>query len=93
MRLSVTAGRALANLDKDEQYRAKYEKGIYSLHPTLRTDQQTKVDVVVVHGLLGGVFYTWRQRKSSDMTLSIIGNIDDILYNIFIIIFDILLKS
>lgn len=73
MRLSVVAGRALANLDKDDQYKAKYEKGIYSLHPVLRTDQQTKVDVVIVHGLLGGVFYTWRQRQNSDLTLSIIG--------------------
>ncbi|KRT83451.1 hypothetical protein AMK59_3230 [Oryctes borbonicus] len=75
MRLSVTAGRTLANLDKDDQYNAKYEKGIYSLHPMLRTDQQTKVDVIIVHGLLGGVFYTWRQRKSKDMTLSIIETI------------------
>ncbi|KAK9745937.1 hypothetical protein QE152_g6568 [Popillia japonica] len=81
MRLSVVAGRALANLDKDDQYKAKYEKGIYSLHPVLRTDQQTKVDVVIVHGLLGGVFYTWRQRQNSDLTLSIIETITSDTYS------------
>lgn len=75
MRLSVTAGRALANFDRDEQFKANYGRGIYSLHPILRTDGQSKVDVIFVHGLLGGVFYTWRQRKNNDVTLSIMGKV------------------
>lgn len=39
----------------------------------MRTTKDDVVDVVFVHGLLGGVFYTWRQRNKSKNPLSIIG--------------------
>ncbi|XP_022905286.1 protein SERAC1 isoform X2 [Onthophagus taurus] len=71
IRLSVTASRALANLDADDKNRVIYQRGVYSLYPTMRSNEQAKVDVIFIHGLLGGVFYTWRQRNQADQTLGI----------------------
>ncbi|XP_046486906.1 protein SERAC1 isoform X1 [Neodiprion pinetum] len=68
IRLSAPAGRALANLDADENVNQKYPRRIYLLHPLHRTRSSTKLDVVFIHGLLGGVFVTWRQRDSDSLT-------------------------
>ncbi|XP_076659101.1 protein SERAC1 isoform X3 [Halictus rubicundus] len=62
VRLSAPASRALANLDVDETENVKYPRRIYLLHPLHKTKTNTKLDVVFLHGLLGGVFITWRQR-------------------------------
>ncbi|XP_014602802.1 PREDICTED: protein SERAC1-like [Polistes canadensis] len=62
IRLSVPAGCALANLDIDKNKHIKYPRHVYLLHPLHRTDTPSKLDVVFLHGLLGGVFITWRQR-------------------------------
>ncbi|XP_011352205.1 protein SERAC1 isoform X2 [Ooceraea biroi] len=62
IRLSAQAICALANLDGDENEGAKYPQRIYLLHPSHRAHVATKMDVVFLHGLLGGVFVTWRQR-------------------------------
>ncbi|XP_076248337.1 protein SERAC1 [Calliopsis andreniformis] len=62
IRLSVPAGRALANLDMDENEYVKYPRRIYLLHPLHKNRTNPKLDVVFLHGLLGGVFVTWRQR-------------------------------
>ncbi|KAJ8961428.1 hypothetical protein NQ318_014675 [Aromia moschata] len=61
IRVSVPAARALANLDIDNT--SKYSRQLYLLHPVTRTVEDHKVDIVFIHGLLGGVFYTWRQRN------------------------------
>ena len=71
LRLSVTAAVALENLDTDGKYR--YGRGIYSLHPTMRMPSRPKVDVVFIHGLLGGVFYTWRQRRKGEHSIDAAG--------------------
>nr|CAH7741056.1 unnamed protein product [Callosobruchus chinensis] len=68
VRISIPAARALANLDFDSQ--SIYNRYVYLLFPTGRTSSGQELDVVFVHGLLGGVFYTWRQRKKGKCTLS-----------------------
>ncbi|CAL7936144.1 unnamed protein product [Xylocopa violacea] len=73
IRLSVPASRALANLDMDENESVKYPRRIYLLHPLHKTRAKIKLDVVFLHGLLGGVFITWRQR---DVDASQVGVVD-----------------
>ena len=75
--VSLPATKALCNLDQ-EFGGHKYEPGIYLMLPNDRHVQHKNnlsnwgVDVVFIHGLMGGVFYTWRQfdqdnvRDSSD---------------------------
>ncbi|KAK7863632.1 hypothetical protein R5R35_006169 [Gryllus longicercus] len=62
IRLSAPATKALANLDSDDVRTALYPRRVYLLHPTWRRSPRPKMDVVFVHGLLGGVFVTWRMR-------------------------------
>jgi len=63
IRLSAQAICALANLDRNENEDEKYSQSIYLLHPSHRAHVTTKMDVVFLHGLLGSVFVTWRQRN------------------------------
>lgn len=73
IKLSVPASRALANLDMDENQSVKYPRRIYLLHPLCKTRANVKLDVVFLHGLLGGVFITWRQRDLDTPKLGIVG--------------------
>ncbi|XP_012256701.2 protein SERAC1 [Athalia rosae] len=74
VRLAAPAGRALANLDADENSDEKYPRRIYLLHPLHRTRSTTKLDVIFMHGLLGGVFFTWRQRDPDNLKLELDGS-------------------
>ncbi|XP_022833180.1 protein SERAC1 [Spodoptera litura] len=58
IRLSSSAAVCLANLSGEFCYRP----GLYLLHPLYRTTGTTACDTLLVHGLRGGVFVTWRQR-------------------------------
>ncbi|XP_053624523.1 protein SERAC1 [Plodia interpunctella] len=58
VRLSSSAAVALANLSGEHTYRP----GLFLLHPIYRTTTPTSCDTLLVHGLRGGVFVTWRQR-------------------------------
>ncbi|KAF5276061.1 hypothetical protein FQA39_LY00857 [Lamprigera yunnana] len=64
VRLSATAAKTLLNLDNNK-YSAVYPNKIYILHPLHRVRDTALVDVVFVHGLLGGVFFTWRQHRQN----------------------------
>lgn len=61
-KLAGPAARALSNLDMDANNNEKFPRRIYLLHPMQRSQTASKLDVVFIHGLLGGVFVTWRQR-------------------------------
>ncbi|XP_017887632.1 protein SERAC1-like isoform X3 [Ceratina calcarata] len=74
IRLSAPASRALANLDIDENENVKYPRRIYLLHPLHKTRGKIKLDVVFLHGLLGGVFITWRQRDQDEPDVGIVGD-------------------
>lgn len=74
MRIQVTALLALANLDKDDNFPVTYPSKVYPLHPKQERKTQPNVDVIFVHGLLGGVFITWRQKKTMAPEVSSITN-------------------
>ncbi|XP_063221738.1 protein SERAC1 isoform X2 [Bacillus rossius redtenbacheri] len=70
MRLSAPAQRALVNLDRDEKVPGTYHPHVYLLHPTHRQETPVAVDVVFVHGLLGSIYVTWRQRDRAPAATS-----------------------
>ena len=70
--VSLPATKALCNMDQ-EYGGHKFGPGIYLLLPNDRHVQHKNklsnwgVDVVFVHGLMGGVFYTWRQQNPDNV--------------------------
>lgn len=58
VRLSSSAAVCLANLSGEHSY----QPGLYLLHPIYRSNTPPTCDILLVHGLRGGVFVTWRQR-------------------------------
>ncbi|XP_076250470.1 protein SERAC1 isoform X1 [Rhynchophorus ferrugineus] len=69
--VSIPAARALANLDQNNT--AQYSSNLYVLHPIHLPNRNQEIDVIFVHGLLGGVFFTWRQRSKDDNLVGLIG--------------------
>uniref|UniRef100_A0A336M9E7 Protein SERAC1 n=1 Tax=Culicoides sonorensis TaxID=179676 RepID=A0A336M9E7_CULSO len=74
MRVQVTASLALANLDKTDNFPIVYPSKVYPLYPRNERKLTPNVDVIFVHGLLGGVFITWRQKKTMKPEVSSISN-------------------
>ena len=58
IRLASSAAVSLANLSGEYCYRP----GLFLLYPLYRTKDVQMCDTLLVHGLRGGVFVTWRQR-------------------------------
>lgn len=63
IRMNVTANKTLSNLDTDDKDHCMYKAKIYPLYPRHRRQTHPKLDIVFVHGILGGVFVTWRQKE------------------------------
>lgn len=53
LRLQVTAAKALANMDVDDNLSFTYQPRVYPLYPRTRIRTEPEVDIVFVHGLLG----------------------------------------
>ena len=70
LEVSLPAEKSLANLDAEFGLHT-FSPGIYLLGPSDRLVTHTNsrsnwgVDVVFVHGLWGGVFFTWRQKEQA----------------------------
>lgn len=73
LRLQVISAKAMANLDYDDPNHTEYPPNVYPLHPRLRTRIKPKGDIVFIHGLLGGVFITWRQKDRKPIELGLYG--------------------
>uniref|UniRef100_A0A182N3S3 GPI inositol-deacylase n=1 Tax=Anopheles dirus TaxID=7168 RepID=A0A182N3S3_9DIPT len=73
MRMQVTADLTLENLDQDDPNGFRYAPKVYPLHPRGRQQAKPALDVVFVHGLLGGVFVTWRQKDLKPQAASLLG--------------------
>uniref|UniRef100_A0A182JMG4 GPI inositol-deacylase n=1 Tax=Anopheles atroparvus TaxID=41427 RepID=A0A182JMG4_ANOAO len=73
MRMQVTADLTLENLDQDDPNGFRYAPKVYPLHPRGRQHAKPAVDVVFIHGLLGGVFVTWRQKDLKPQAASLLG--------------------
>jgi len=72
LKLQTQAKRALANLasskakfQEHEEGGPRYHDGIFLLS-SLETNKKADVDVVFIHGLLGGAFLTWRLQDDSE---------------------------
>ncbi|XP_029731877.2 protein SERAC1 isoform X1 [Aedes albopictus] len=73
MRMQVTTDLTLSNLDRDDPNSFSYEYNVYPLYPKGRRKNKPDVDVIFVHGLLGGVFVTWRQKDLKPQAASLLG--------------------
>ncbi|XP_075153853.1 protein SERAC1 [Haematobia irritans] len=73
LRLQVISAKTMANLDHDDPNFTAYPPNVYPLHPRLRTRSKPKADIVFIHGLLGGVFITWRQKDPKPTELGLYG--------------------
>ncbi|KAH8273554.1 hypothetical protein KR018_000728 [Drosophila ironensis] len=73
LRLQVISAKTMANLDHDDPNQCTYPPNVYPLHPRMRTRRKPKADIVFIHGLLGGVFITWRQRDRKPQELGLYG--------------------
>ncbi|XP_005182633.1 protein SERAC1 [Musca domestica] len=73
LRLQVISAKTMANLDHDDPNYTVYPPNVYPLHPRLRTRTKPKADIIFIHGLLGGVFITWRQKDRKPTELGLYG--------------------
>ncbi|XP_067624640.1 protein SERAC1 isoform X2 [Eurosta solidaginis] len=73
LRLQVISAKTMANLDHDDPNHVEYPPNVYPLHPRLRTRAKPKADIIFIHGLLGGVFITWRQKDRNPIELGLYG--------------------
>ncbi|XP_034235371.1 protein SERAC1-like isoform X2 [Thrips palmi] len=62
--IALPCVKALANLDEDSLDSTFYPHRVFPLHPPFRSNGDHKADVIFVHGLLGTIYVTWRQRDS-----------------------------
>lgn len=67
LRLQVFASTSLNNLDAYDTSNFTYVPKLYPLYPRGRINEKPAMDLIFVHGILGGIFVTWRCQRESDM--------------------------
>lgn len=67
LRIQVFASTCLNNLDKFDLNRFRYQPKLYPLYPREKMYKKPDLDLLFVHGLLGGIWITWRVQKDADM--------------------------
>lgn len=67
LRFQVFASTSLNNLDKYDTSEFKYQPKLYPLYPRGRVNEKPALDLIFVHGILGGIWITWRVQRKSDM--------------------------
>lgn len=67
LRIQVFASTFLNNLDKYDKSGYVYQPKLYPLYPRGKLNENPELDLVFVHGLLGGIWITWRVQNDSDM--------------------------
>jgi hypothetical protein len=67
LRIQVFASTFLNNLDKYDKLKFIYKPKLYPLYPRGKNNEKNDLDLVFVHGLLGGIWITWRVQRDSDM--------------------------
>jgi hypothetical protein len=67
LRIQVFASTCLNNLDKFDSNRFVYKPKLYPLYPRSKMNRKPEMDLLFVHGLLGGIWITWRVQRDEDM--------------------------
>lgn len=67
LRIQVFASTSLNNLDKFDTAGFIYQPKLYPLYPRGRINEKPALDLIFVHGILGGIWVTWRVQRSADM--------------------------
>lgn len=67
LRIQVFASTFLNNLDKYDKSEFIFKPKLYPLYPRGKINKNSDLDLVFVHGLLGGIWITWRVQRESDM--------------------------
>lgn len=67
LRIQVLASTSLHNLDKYDTSGFSYQPKLYPLYPRCNINEKPALDVIFVHGILGGIWITWRVQRESDM--------------------------
>lgn len=67
LRIQVLASTALNNLDQYETSGFVYQPKLYPLYPRRKVNEKPALDLIFVHGILGGIWVTWRVQRESDM--------------------------
>lgn len=67
LRIQVLASTSLNNLDKYDTSGFMYQPKLYPLYPRGKINEKPALDIIFVHGILGGIWITWRVQRESDM--------------------------
>lgn len=83
LRIQVFAATSLNNLDKFDTSGFVYQPKLYPLYPRGRINERPALDLIFVHGILGGIWITWRVQRDSDMLQKVSQVLEEGLRNSF----------